>query len=106
VVDHGSSLSPSIHALVAARLGLIEEAYDLFIYSATIDLDDHKGNVYDGIHAASCGGVWQAVIFGFCGLHLTPDGPRTQAHLPAHWRRVQFKVDYQGQQQTFTVEQA
>lgn len=28
VVDHGSSLSPSIHAWVASRLGLIETAYE------------------------------------------------------------------------------
>lgn len=97
VVDHGSSLSPSIHAWVAARLGMPELAYDLFLYSATIDLEDHKGNVRDGIHAAACGGTWQAVVFGFCGLQLTEDGPQVNPCLPAHWRRVTFKVQYQGQ---------
>ncbi len=103
VVDHGSSLSPSIHAWVGARLGLIEQAYELFIYSATIDLEDHKGNVHDGIHAASCGGVWQAVVFGFCGLQLTPDGPVVKPNLPGHWRRVCFTVQYQGQPITFDI---
>ncbi len=103
IVDHGSSLSPSIHAWVAARLGLIETAYELFIYAATIDLEDHKGNVRDGIHAASCGGVWQAVVFGFCGLHLTPDGPQVRPHLPAHWRRVRFKVRYHNQPYSFDI---
>lgn len=68
LVDHGSSLSPSTHAWVAARLGLLEEAYDLFLYASHIDLEDLKGNVRDGIHAAACGGVWQAVAFGFAGL--------------------------------------
>lgn len=103
LVDHGSSLSPSIHAWVAARLGLIETAYELFIYAATIDLEDHKGNVRDGIHAASCGGVWQAVTFGFCGLHLTPDGPQVRPDLPTHWRRVRFKVYYRGEPHTFDI---
>lgn len=105
VVDHGSSLSPSIHAWVAARLGLVDEAYDLFIYAATIDLEDHKGNVRDGIHAASCGGVWQALIFGFCGLELTPHGPQVNPALPAHWREVRFKVRYKGQLIPFTIPQ-
>lgn len=96
-VDHGSSLSPSIHAWVGARLGLIDLAYDLFIYSATLDLEDHKGNVRDGIHAACCGGVWQAVVFGFCGLRLTDAGVETNPQLPAHWRRVQFTVMHRGE---------
>ncbi|PJF23312.1 MAG: beta-phosphoglucomutase [Phototrophicales bacterium] len=96
VVDHGSSLSPSIHAWVAARLGLLREAYDLFIYAATIDLEDHKGNVRDGIHAACCGGVWQAVVFGFCGLKLRDNEITLDPMLPKHWRRVAFKVVHQG----------
>jgi len=104
VVDHGSSLSPSIHAWVGSRLGLIDEAYDLFIYSATIDLDDHKGNVHDGIHAASCGGVWQAIVFGFCGLSLDDMGkPVVNPHLPAHWRRVKFTVEHHGVPYTFDI---
>jgi kojibiose phosphorylase len=97
VVDHGSSLSPSVHAWVAARLDLPEAAYDYFIYSATLDLDDHKGNVRDGIHAACCGGVWQALAFGFCSLELTDDGIRTDAKLPAHWRRVTFNIKRHGE---------
>lgn len=103
VVDHGSSLSPAIHAWVASQLGLVDEAYDLFIYSATLDLEDHKGNVRDGIHAACCGGVWQAVVFGFCGLTLTGDGPTVNPCLPGHWRRVQFNVSYRGQRIPMTI---
>jgi kojibiose phosphorylase len=103
IVDHGSSLSPSIHAWVAARLGLIDRAYDDFIFSATMDLEDLKGNVRDGIHAASCGGVWQAVIFGFCGLELTPEGVRTHPRLPSHWREVSFQVWHHGKPLSITV---
>lgn len=105
VVDHGSSLSPAIHAWVGARLGLLADAYDMFIYAATIDLQDRKGNVRDGIHAASSGGVWQAVVFGFCGLHLTPNGPAVRPNLPDHWRRVSFNVMHQGQRIPFEITQ-
>lgn len=103
VVDHGSSLSPSIHAWVASRLGLIDEAYDLFIYSATIDLEDHKGNVHDGIHAASCGGVWQAIVFGFCGLTIENGVPTVKPNLPKHWREVQFTVYHHGKAYPFII---
>lgn len=96
VVDHGSSLSPSIHAWVASRLGLIETAYELFVYAAAIDLEDRKGNVHDGIHAASAGGLWQAVVFGFLGLKLTDSGPQIHPALPSHWRRVAVTVRWRG----------
>jgi len=101
--DHGSSLSPSIHAWVAARLGLPDIAYEMFERAADIDLEDRQGNVADGIHGASCGGLWQAVVFGFCGLHLTEDGPAVNPKLPAHWRRVTFNVTYRGKAHRFDV---
>jgi trehalose/maltose hydrolase-like predicted phosphorylase len=102
--DHGSSLSPATHAWVAARLGLDETAYEMLHHAAHIDLQDNKGNVRDGIHAAACGGVWQAIIFGFCGLHIAEnDDLATAPRLPEHWRKVSFSVYYRGQKRDFTV---
>jgi len=102
--DHGSSLSPAMHAWVAARLGLNDEAYDQFHHAAHIDLLDNKGNVRDGIHAAACGGVWQAAVFGFAGLHLNEAGePALAPNLPAHWRRLAFTVFFKGEKRRFAV---
>ena len=101
--DHGSSLSPAIHAWVAARLGLDEIAWQMFEQAAATDLENNQGNVADGIHAAACGGLWQAVLFGFCGLHLSDDGPRVDPKLPDHWRRVSFSVTYRGEAHRFDV---
>lgn len=102
--DHGSSLSPAVHAWVAAWLGLTEVAYEMLHHAVHIDLHDNKGNVRDGIHAAACGGVWQAMIFGFCGLHIEDGELRTRPQLPEHWKRVSFRVYYQGEKRDFTVE--
>lgn len=103
--DHGSSLSPAMHAWVGARLGLVDDAYDMFYHAAHIDLEDNKGNVKDGIHAAACGGVFQALLFGFCGLHIREDGTlAVEPRLPEHWRRVRFSVNYRGQQYRFDVQ--
>jgi trehalose/maltose hydrolase-like predicted phosphorylase len=102
--DHGSSLSPAIHAWVAARLGLDDVAYDMFQHAAAIDLQDNKGNIRDGIHGAASGGLWQALVFGFCGLALDQDGSLiTNPRLPEHWKRVSFSVNYRGDQRRITV---
>lgn len=96
VCDHGSSLSPAVHAWVAARLGHAALAYDLFVGAAGIDLMNNKGNSRDGIHGAACGGIWQALVYGFAGLRLTDDGITLDPRLPAHWRRARFSVCYRG----------
>ena len=102
--DHGSSLSPATHALQAARMEMTDVAYLELDHAAHIDLEDNKGNVRDGIHAAACGGVWQAVVLGFCGLHIGEDGElAVRPHLPSHWKHVSFSVHYRGERRCFTV---
>lgn len=101
--DHGSSLSPAVHAWVAARLGL-DEAYELFEHAAGIDLEDNKGNVKDGIHGAASGGLYQALVFGLCGLHIDAEGELAlDPRLPQHWKQVSFSVYYRGEKRRFTV---
>ena len=104
--DHtyGSSLGPSIQAIVACLMGYPEEAYEHFIRSARADLRDVRGNAGDGIHAASAGGIWQAVVFGFGGLRLTAEGWTTHPHLPQHWKRLTFKFFQRGQLQVVELQ--
>ncbi|HEX7119366.1 MAG TPA: glycosyl hydrolase family 65 protein [Longimicrobiales bacterium] len=89
---HGSSLSPSIHALLAARLGDGERAKRYFRQAAEIDLADNMGNAAGGVHAASLGGLWQAAIFGFAGTRLGSDGPAFEPRLPHAWRGLRFPL--------------
>jgi kojibiose phosphorylase len=103
IVDHGSSLSPAMHAWVAARLGLVREAYDLFSFAASIDLEDAKGNVRDGIHGAAAGGLWQAAVFGFAGLRLENGSFVVQPNLPEHWRSMRFHVCFRGKRHTIRL---
>ena len=106
--DHtyGSSLGPAIHAILAAWLGHVEDAYVHFMRSALVDLDDVRGNAADGIHGASCGGTWQAVVFGFAGLRVGEDGWQVNPHLPHHWKRVAFRFYYRGELQEVEIEGA
>ncbi len=102
LTDHryGSSLGPSFHAWAACEIGRFDEAYEHFMLAARADLRNPRGNAEDGIHAASAGGVWQALAFGFAGLRLGQDGFSTTPRLPSHWRRLSFKFYLRGQQHT------
>lgn len=100
-----SSLSPAIYAWVAARLGLDEDAYDLWIHAAGIDLQNNKGNVKDGIHAAACGGLREAIIFGFAGLKLDEEnGWALDPRLPAWWRTLSFTFYFHGKKHQVRLE--
>jgi len=94
---HGSSLGPAIHAILACDLDKPEEGYEHLMRAALVDLENVRGNTADGIHAASAGGLWQAVVLGFGGVRLTDEGPVATPRLPAHWKRLQFRLQYRGQ---------
>jgi kojibiose phosphorylase len=94
--DHASSLSPSIHALVAARLGKLNLAQHYFYQAADIDLADKMGNTALGLHTANCGGLWQAVIFGAAGMQVTDDGLTFDPHLLPSWESLIFTVQWRG----------
>jgi len=91
---HGSSLSPSAHALVAARLGRTELAKRFFDETAAIDLDDTMGNAAGGVHIGALGGLWQAAVFGFAGLYVEDSGLQFDPHMPREWRRLAFPVQW------------
>lgn len=107
ITDHrfGSSLGPSFHAWAACEVGLPEEAYDHFILAARADLRNPRGNAGDGIHAASTGGVWQAVVFGFAGLRHNGDAWAVQPRLPRHWRRLAFIVERRNERYSVDIRQ-
>ena len=100
---YGSSLCPSIHAILASRLGATADAYRDFMQAALVDLEDSRGNTADGIHAASAGGVWQAVVFGFAGIQLTDSAPVANPHLPPTWTRLKFKLNWHGTWHNFDL---
>jgi kojibiose phosphorylase len=100
---HGSSLSPGIHALVAARLGKSAEAERYFKQTAGIDLE-MQGNAMVGVHLAALGSLWMTAIFGFGGVQFAGDTVRVSPHLPAQWSRLSFRLKYRGRILAFRIE--
>ncbi|MGB8215099.1 MAG: glycosyl hydrolase family 65 protein [Anaerolineales bacterium] len=93
---HESSLSPSLHAILAAELGKMDEAYTFFSYGARMDLDDYNRNTDQGLHVTSAAGVWASMIFGFGGMRTDGDVLSFRPSLPARWNSYRFRVRYQG----------
>jgi kojibiose phosphorylase len=102
-LTYGSSLGPAVQAALAARMGEIQAAYQHFIHAVRTDLEDVRSNAGEGVHAATAGGLWQAAIFGFGGLEITPEGPTAIPHLPPGWKRLSFRVRYHGQTYDFDL---
>lgn len=87
---HGSSLSPGIHALLAARLGDMPLAERTLRQAAEIDLANNMGNAAGGVHMGALGGLWQAVVMGYAGLTVRGGKVRMDPHMPEKWQRLRF----------------
>jgi beta-phosphoglucomutase len=101
--EYGSSLGPAIHAIVACQLGMPRQAYEHFMRAALVDLEDVRGNAADGIHAASAGAIWQAVVMGFGGVEVTDTGPVSQPCLPTGWTGLKFRLLHRGKWLDFDI---
>ena len=92
--SHGSSLSPAMHGIVAARLGEPDLAPRYFAQTASIDLADNHVAIDGGVHIAALGGIWLMTIFGFAGLSLREDGLALNPKLPTAWRSLAFPIQW------------
>jgi len=91
---HKSSLSPSIHDIVASSAGDLHRAYNLFNVALRTDISNLYGNTKEGIHAASLGGVWQAVVFGFAGVKIRKEKLFIDPKMPHSWRKVSLSLNW------------
>ncbi len=100
---HESSLSPSIHAVLAVRLGRFDKAMEMLLRTARLDLDDYNNDTEDGCHTTSMAGTWLAVVQGFGGLQVTEAGLRLNPQLPDGWSQLSFQVTFRGARLHVTV---
>lgn len=104
---HTSSLSPGIHALVAARLGLADDAQSFLVRTSEIDLGNTMGNAAGGVHAAALGSLWQAVVLGVGGVRPDPGDPEgllLEPRLLPGWRHLGFPIQWRGRALAIDVE--
>jgi trehalose/maltose hydrolase-like predicted phosphorylase len=93
---HGSSLSPAIHASLLARAGRFREALRALRTAARIDLDDLTTSTASGLHLATMGGLWQALVFGFAGVRPRGDRLMVDPRLPPEWGAIELRLRFRG----------
>ncbi|MBA4445442.1 beta-phosphoglucomutase, partial [Cylindrospermopsis raciborskii CS-506_C] len=89
--------------VLAMDLARSDEAYQKFMQTAMLCLEEIMGSTIDGIHGASAGAVWQTVVFGFGGIQFIDDQPVAYPHLPPGWTRLQFKLYWHGKWHSFDL---
>jgi alpha,alpha-trehalose phosphorylase len=92
-----SSLSACVQSVMASEVGYAGLAFGYFLDACAVDVLDLHDNTADGIHIASCGGTWLALVAGFGGLRDADGELRFSPRLPAEWDRLAFRVQVRGQ---------
>ena len=100
---HESSLSPCVHAVLAARLGDLEKAVEMYLRTARLDLDDYNREVAEGCHVTSMAGSWLSVVEGFGGMCVRDGVLSFDPRLPETWESLSFKVYFRGRVLTVKV---
>ena len=89
---HESSLSPSIHAILAAELGRREETLKFFAFATRLDLDNYNRNTNEGLHLSSVAAAWMTIVEGFGGMRCENGKLSLSPWLPKQWKRFSFSL--------------
>ena len=94
---HESSLSPCVHCIQAAKLGRMEQAYDFYLRTSRLDLDDYNHEVEEGLHITSMAGTWMSIVEGFGGMRVRNEKLLFNPRIPEQWQSYSFKVNFRHQ---------
>ena len=99
---HESSLSPSVHSILASELGMEDKATTFFGFATRLDLDDYNRNTFEGLHTTSIAAAWMNVVYGFGGLRSDKE-ISVAPTLPKAWQSYSFSILIHGVPVKFTV---
>jgi alpha,alpha-trehalose phosphorylase len=91
-----STLSAVVQSIIAAEVGYKDLAIEYFLSALYVDLADMHRNTSDGIHVASTGGTWSALVFGFGGMRDWRGRYTFDPRLPEDWERLEFRFALRG----------
>jgi maltose phosphorylase len=100
---HESSLSPSVHSILAQELGNEAEAYEFFKFATRIDLDDYNRNAREGLHMTAIAAAWMNIVYGFAGFRSDKPLPSLAPGLPAAWKGYSCRMRIRGGLVSITV---
>jgi len=98
-----STLSSVVQSILAAEVGYQDLALEYFEQSLFVDLADLHRNTADGVHVASAGGVWTALVSGFGGMRDHFGDLTFDPRLPADWPELAFPLHWRGTRLDVTI---
>jgi len=93
---HESSLSPCVHVILASKLGYKEKAYEMYLRTSRLDLDDYNNDTEDGCHITSMAGTWMSVVKGFGGMSVREGKLHFMPYIPEQWKSYSFRIEFRG----------
>jgi maltose phosphorylase len=91
---HESSLSPCVHVVLAAKIGNLDKAYEMYLRTSRLDLDDYNHEADEGLHITSMAGTWVSVVEGLAGVRVYDDHLDIEARIPKSWKSYSFKIKF------------
>ncbi len=89
---HESSLSPCVHSILAAKIGETNKAYEMYLRTARLDLDNYNIDTEDGLHITSMAGSYLSIVQGFGGLRIKNQTLYIKPHCPSQWNGYGFQI--------------
>jgi maltose phosphorylase len=89
---HESSLSPCVHSVLASKLGKHDKAYEMYLRTARLDLDDYNHEADEGLHITSMAGTWMSVVEGFGGKRVRNGKLSFEPTIPSGWKAYRFNI--------------
>lgn len=100
---HESSLSPSVHSIIAADLGMVNKSVELYERTARLDLDNYNNDTSDGLHITSMTGSWLAIVQGFAGMRVRNNVLHFDPFVPDKWKGYRFRFMFRNRLLELTV---
>src|SRR3546814_740827 len=100
---HESSLSPCIHSILAAKLKEEQRAYEFYLRTARLELDDYNNDTEDGLHITSMAGTWMSIVEGFAGMRVKDGRLSFEPFVPSAWLSFSFSIGFRGAQLTCKI---
>lgn len=101
---HESSLSPCIYSIIAGEIGYHEKAYELYLRTARLDLDNYNNDTEDGLHITSMAGTWMSIVYGFGGFRIKDNELTLSPFIPKTWDSYSFKIMFRNRLLSISID--
>ena len=83
--------------VLAASIGRMDKAYELYLRTSRLDLDDYNHEADEGLHITSMAGTWLSLVEGMAGVRITESGLSITPKIPSVWNSYAFHIRYKDQ---------